>query len=167
MIRDFEDGSYTFSCWLNPIGSAGGQGFIWGQTQQGIHNGIRNGGVLHSAHWGADWNASTQLEPEQWVLAVWTYDAVTDTAAIYLNGELDGGPNAQRAPNGGGTFILGARNNGSEQYDGYLDDVAVWREVLSEGMIAALADGASPIGATSEDADGDGLPDSWEDKYGV
>tara|TARA_B100001121_G_scaffold26051_1_gene20218 strand:- start:226 stop:3321 length:3096 start_codon:yes stop_codon:yes gene_type:complete len=167
MIRDFEDGSYTFSCWLNPIGSAGGQGFIWGQTQQGIHNGIRNGGVLHSAHWGADWNASTQLEPEQWVHAVWTYDAVTDTAAIYLNGELDGGPNAQRAPNGGGTFILGARNNGSEQYDGYLDDVAIWREVLSEGMIAALADGASPIGATSEDADGDGLPDSWEDKYGV
>ena len=99
--------------------------------------------------------------------AVWTYDAVSDTAAIYLDGQLDGGPNAQRAPNGGGTFVLGARNNGSEQYDGYLDDVAIWREVLSDGMIAALADGASPIGATSEDADGDGLPDSWEDKYGV
>ena len=41
MIRDFGDGSYTFACWMKPIGSAGGQGFMWGQTQQGIHNGIR------------------------------------------------------------------------------------------------------------------------------
>ncbi|MCP4846767.1 MAG: hypothetical protein GY899_02335, partial [Verrucomicrobiaceae bacterium] len=30
MIRDFEDGSYTFTCWLAPIGSAGGEGFMWG-----------------------------------------------------------------------------------------------------------------------------------------
>ena len=125
MIRDFEDGSYTFACWLKPIGSAGGQGFIWGQTEQGIHNGIRNGGVLHSAHWGADWNAITSLEAEKWVHAVWTYDGANDTAAIYLNGELDGGPQAQRAPNGGGSFLLGARNNGSEQYNGYLDDVEI------------------------------------------
>ncbi|MCP4847640.1 MAG: LamG domain-containing protein, partial [Verrucomicrobiaceae bacterium] len=167
MIRDFEDGSYTFACWLKPIGSAGGQGFIWGQTQQGIHNGIRNGGVLHSAHWGADWNATTPLEAEKWVHAVWTYDGANDTAAIYLDGQLDGGPQAQRAPNGGGSFLLGARNNGSEQYDGYLDDVVIWREVLPEGTIQALAEGTSPIGATQEDGDGDGLPDSWEEKYGV
>ena len=30
-----------------------------------------------------------------------------------------------------------------------------------------MADGASPIGATQEDDDGDGLPDAWEEKYGV
>ena len=38
-------------------------------------------------------------------------------------------------------------NNGTEQFDGHLDDVAIWREVLPEGTIQALADGASPIGA--------------------
>ena len=146
-LNTFEDGSYTFACWIKPIGSAGGQGFIWGQTNQGIHNGIRSGGLLHSAHWGADWNASTVLEAEEWIHAVWTYDGAADTAAIYLNGQLDGGPQAQRAPNGGGTFVLGARNNGTEQFDGHLDDVAIWREVLPEGTIQALADGASPIGA--------------------
>ena len=167
MIRDFEDGSYTFACWMKPIGSAGGQGFMWGQTQQGIHNGIRNGGVLHSAHWGADWNASTVLEADQWVHAAWTYDGASDTATIYLNGEIDGGPQAQRAPNGGGTFIFGARNNGEIAYNGYVDDLTIWREVLPEGSIQALADGASPIGASQEDDDGDGLPDAWEEKYGV
>ena len=167
MIRDFEDGSYTFSCWLKPMGSAGGQGFIWGQTNQGIHNGIRNGGLLHSAHWGADWNASTVLEAEEWVHAAWTYDGATDTATIFLNGQIDGGPRGQRAPNGGGTFLLGARNNGTEQFNGYLDDVAIWTEVLPDGTILSLAEGASPIGASQEDIDEDGLPDSWEEKYGV
>ncbi|MEC7862640.1 MAG: LamG-like jellyroll fold domain-containing protein, partial [Verrucomicrobiota bacterium] len=73
----------------------------------------------------------------------------------------------QRAPNGGGTFIFGARNNGDVPYNGYVDDVTIWREVLPEATIKALADGASPIGATQEDEDGDGLPDSWEEKYGV
>ncbi|MDP6858669.1 MAG: hypothetical protein QF426_02505, partial [Verrucomicrobiales bacterium] len=167
MIRDFEDGSYTFTCWMKPIGSAGGEGFMWGQTNQGIHNGIRNGGFLHSAHWGADWNASTVLEAEQWVHAAWVYDGAADTASIYLNGQLDGGPQGQRAPNGGGTLIFGGRNNGEIPYNGYVDDVTVWREVLPEAAIVALADGASPIGATQEDEDGDGLPDSWEEKYGV
>ena len=167
MIRDFEDGSYTFSCWINPINSAGGQGFIWGQTNQGIHNGIRNGGLLHSAHWGADWNARTVLARDEWVHAVWTYDGTADSAAIYLNGELDGGPQGQRAPNGGGSFVLGARNNGELQFNGFLDDVAIWREVLSEGNIQSLAEGISPIGASNADDDEDGLPDYWEEKYGV
>ena len=167
MIRDFDTGSYTFACWMKPIGSAGGEGFMWGQTNQGIHNGVRNGGLLHSAHWGADWNASTVLEADQWVHAVWTYDGAIDEAMIYLNGQVDGGPTAQNAPNGGGTFIFGGRNNGEIPYNGEIDDIAIWREVLPESAIEALADGISPIGATQEDDDGDGLPDAWEEKYGV
>ncbi|HIL54989.1 MAG TPA: hypothetical protein EYG40_08125 [Verrucomicrobia bacterium] len=119
---------------------------MWGQTNQGIHNGIRNGGFLHSAHWGADWNASTVLEAEQWVHAAWVYDGATDTATIYLNGEIDGGPQAQRAANGGGTFLFGGRNNGEIPYDGYVDDVTIWRSALPQGNIMALAEGASPIG---------------------
>ena len=60
MIRDSEDGSYTMSAWIKPT-DLGGEKFLFGQTSQGIHHGIRNGGYLHSAHWGADWNASTNL----------------------------------------------------------------------------------------------------------
>ena len=58
-----DQGSYSFACWLKPEASANGDGFIWGQTNQGIHSGIRNHsgrpGALHTAHWGADFQANT------------------------------------------------------------------------------------------------------------
>ena len=56
-----------------------------------------------------------------------SYDGASDTATIYFNGQVDGGPQAQRAPNGGGTFIFGGRNNGEIAYNGYVDDVTIWR----------------------------------------
>ena len=166
MIRDFEDGSYTMSAWINPS-AVDGERFFFGQTNQGIHHGIRQGAHLHSAHWGADWSAQTVLTPGEWIHATFVYDGAADSATIYLNGELDGGPTAQRAPNGDGHLIVGARNNGDASYHGLIDDVAIWRELLSDGMIQALANGISPIGATQTDGDGDGLPDYWEDKFDV
>ena len=54
------DGSYTFAAWIKPT-ELNGEKFIFGQTNQGIHNGIRNNAYLHQAHWGADTNGSTNL----------------------------------------------------------------------------------------------------------
>ena len=79
--------------------------------------------------------------------AAWTYDGLTDTAKMYLNGVLDADVN-KRAPNGNGNLIVGGRNGGSENYLGMVDDVAFWTVALSEGSIQALADGVSPIGAS-------------------
>jgi hypothetical protein len=146
----------------------GGNKFLWGQTNQGIHNGIRNGGFLHQAHWGADTNGATNLSTleGEWIHAAWVYDGDADVGTIYLNGEVDwtGG---KRAPNGSGNLLVGGSNGGGDNYRGLVDDVAVWREALPEGSIQALADGTSPIGASQEDEDNDGLPDFWEEKYGV
>ena len=89
--------------------------------------------------------------------AAWTYDGSSGEGTIYLNGVIDGGPTSQNAPNGGGTFLLGARNNGDGSFNGYLDDVAVWREVLPADQIAALANGSlNPDFTTNTDTDGDG-----------
>jgi hypothetical protein len=168
IIQDIQgENSYTLSAWIKPS-DLGGNKFLWGQTNQGIHNGIRNGGFLHQAHWGADTNGATNLSTleGEWLHAAWVYDGDADVGTIYLNGEVDwtGG---KRAPNGSGNLLVGGSNGGGDNYRGLVDDVAVWREALPEGSIQALADGLSPIGATQEDDDGDGLPDSWEEKYGV
>ncbi|MFL2436669.1 MAG: LamG-like jellyroll fold domain-containing protein, partial [Verrucomicrobiales bacterium] len=126
MIRDSENGSYTMSAWIKPT-DLGGEKFLFGQTSQGIHHGIRNGGYLHSAHWGADWNASTNLndylpqDDDGWIHAAWVYDASSDTAHIYLDGKLDW-EGAKRAPNGSGNLIIGGRSGGGDGYVGLADD---------------------------------------------
>ena len=149
IIQDIEgENSYTFSAWIKPS-DLNGDKFLFGQTKDGIHNGIRGGGFLHQAHWGADNNGATNLSTleGEWVHAAWTYDGSTDTAKMYLNGVLDADV-SKRAPNGNGNLIVGGRNGGSENYLGLVDDVAYWNEVLPEGSIQALADGASPNGAS-------------------
>jgi hypothetical protein len=147
-IRGFREGDYSLACWLKPdVESLSGDRFIFGQSAQGVHNGVRGSGTLHTAHWGADGNANTVLEEDVWVHAVWTYDGSEDLANIYLNGENDLEDFAQRAPNGSGNLIVGGRNGGTENFIGELDDVAIWTSVLSIELIQELAAGGSPIGA--------------------
>ena len=152
------EGSYTMSAWIKPT-DLNGDKFLFGQTNQGIHNGIRNNGYLHQAHWSADTDGSTLLTADEWVHAAFTYDGSTDTGTIYLNGEVDW-TGQKNAPNGGGTFIIGNSPGGSG-YVGLADEIAIWKEVLDEEAVRALADGASPI--DKEDGDKDGLPDFYEE----
>ena len=164
-------GSYTFTAWLKPNDLSGDK-FLFGQTSQGIHNGIRNNGFLHQAHWGADTNGATNLneyldtDEDGWIHAAWIYDGETDTGKIYLDGKLDW-EGAKNAPNGSGNLIIGGRNGGEAGYVGLVDEIAVWSEVIEEGIIINLASGASPIGMSMADEDDDGLPDFWEEKYNL
>jgi hypothetical protein len=156
-------GDYTLSCWLKADArSLGGDRFIWGQTSEGVHNGLRNGGKLHTAHWGSDFDATTVMNEGEWVHAAWTYDGANAEANIYLNGVLDGGPFAQNPPNGSGILIIGGRNGGTENFIGCLDDLAIWPQILSVEQIEELAAGDSPIGAVLGDSDTDDLPDDYE-----
>ncbi|MBD28503.1 MAG: hypothetical protein CMO38_04550, partial [Verrucomicrobiaceae bacterium] len=154
------EGSYTLSAWIKPTNLSGDK-FLFGQTTQGIHNGIRNNGFLHQAHWGADTNGATLLTANEWVHAAFTYEGSTDTGTIYLNGEVDW-TGQKNAPNGSGTLIIGGRNGGEAGYVGLADEIAMWDQVLDEGAVKALADGASP--SNQEDDDEDGLPDFYEER---
>ena len=117
------EGSYTLSAWIKPT-DLNGDKFLFGQTTQGIHNGIRNNGFLHQAHWGADTNGATLLTANEWVHAAFTYDGSTDTGTIYLNGEVDW-TGQKNAPNGSGTLIIGGRNGGENGYVGLADEIAM------------------------------------------
>ncbi len=147
------EGSYTLAAWIKPS-DLGGNKFLFGQTSQGIHNGIRNNGFLHQAHWGADTNGATNLndylaaDEDGWVHAAWVYDGSTDTGQIYLDGVLDyeGG---KRAPNGSGNLIVGGSNGGGDNFRGLVDEIAVWDNVQSAEAIAALAAGGSPLDGPS------------------
>ena len=114
------EGSYTFTAWIKPT-DLGGDKFLFGQSSQGIHNGIRNNGFLHQAHWGADTNGATNLNDydasanDGWIHAAWTYDGATNTGKIYLDGVEDYSGDKNQ-PNGSGNLIIGGRNGGGNGY---------------------------------------------------
>ncbi len=159
--------SYTMSAWVKPDAvSLSGDRFFIGQWTQGIHNGLRNNGRLHQAHWSNDHYANTLLNATDWVHATFVYDGVADLGTIYLNGAADSAPTAKPSPNGSGNLIIGGRqgnaNGGTGQlwFNGLLDDLAIWDSVLTPAQIALLAAGTSPIEV--EDSDNDNLPDGYE-----
>ena len=161
IVNDVEgQNSYTLAAWIKPS-DINGDKFLFGQTNQGIHNGIRNGGFLHQAHWGADTNGATRLSANEWVHAAFVYDGATDIGTIYLNGAVDW-TGQKNKPQGGGNLIVGGRNNGEANYRGIVDDVAIWNQVLTDRQVAALAGGQSPINLLPLDDDGDGIIDSTE-----
>ena len=55
-------GSYTMSAWIKPVGLFA-PSFIFGQSNQGIYNGIRDFGFLHQNHWkpGSNSKGKTDL----------------------------------------------------------------------------------------------------------
>ena len=151
IINDVDgQNSYTMSAWIKPS-DLSGERFLFGQTEEGIHNGIGNGGFLHQAHWGDDTDGATDLSTlnGEWIHAAWVYNGATDVGTIYLNGVVDWSGD-KRAPNGSGSLVIGARDGGGATYLGMVDDIAVWNEVLDSSQIAELAAGQSPINADSQ-----------------
>jgi hypothetical protein len=120
------DNGYTMSAWMKPS-NVSGQKVLFGQTVQGIHNGIRNDSFLHNAHWGNDHNAATTVVADEWIHATWVYDREAGMSQIYLNGVLDrDGPQGQ--PNQvDADIILGNRDGcgGGDGFVGDVDDIAI------------------------------------------
>ena len=173
------DVSYTMAAWIKPDpASLSGDRFIIGQTAQGIHNGLRDNGRLHQAHWANDHYGDTVLNSSDWVHATFVYDGTLDLGTIYLNGVADSAPTAKASPNGSGNLILGGRQGGQNGgggeawYNGMVDDFAVWNLILTDAQIQALANGANPFSPlTGEDDEngglGDGMDDGWETANGL
>ena len=165
--------SYTMVAWIKPdAASLTGDRFFFGQSSQGIHNGLRQNGRLHQAHWGNDHYANTILNDTDWVHATFVYDGAADLGTIYLNGKADSDPTAKASPNGSGNLIIGGRNGGDAWYNGLIDDVAVWDSILTDAQIQELADGVIPFSVVTGDDNenggaGDGMDDGWEVAYGL
>ena len=165
--------SYTMVAWIKPdAASLTGDRFFFGQSSQGIHNGLRQNGRLHQAHWSNDHYANTILNDTDWVHATFVYDGAADLGTIYLNGKADSDPTAKASPNGSGNLIIGGRNGGQAWYNGLIDDVAVWDSILTDAQIQELADGVIPFSpVTGEDNEnggaGDGMDDGWEAANGL
>jgi hypothetical protein len=143
-INTIDLGTYTLAAWIKPNDLS--DRYVFGQDSQGIHIGIRSGGKLHQAHWGADKNGATALAgyagftDDGWIHAAWTYDTGTKVGRIYLDGVLDIENADHNPPNLGNPLMIGRINGGQDgnKFLGLMDDVAVWNSVLDSDAIPPL-----------------------------
>ncbi len=107
--------------------------------------------------WGAECRLPADAYADgEWVHIVCTYDSATDTASIYVNGELpangDFNPKIGSIAGDGG-YCEGVNNveaplflrGGQESFDGVLDEVAIWDHALTPAEVMAVYTGG-PLG---------------------
>ncbi len=178
---DIEE-AITISVWVKPVGDMSWDGILAKAPSEGsaanhagnyelrIDDGSR---VLHLLYQQGGPDDTQFLHISGVVIpeGVWTHVAVTAERSgevnYYLNGELaetHGTPVADMfgVPNDNPLYI-GSRADLFTTFDGFLDEVALYDEVLTAEDIAVLATGpADP--SRQPDRDGDGIPDSVEDR---
>jgi hypothetical protein len=70
-----------------------------------------------------------------------------DQARFYLDGSLVSTKTMTKSQiaDTAGALVFGAYHSGSEFFNGYLDEVAIWDQVIPDTSIQALANGGSPL----------------------
>ncbi|WDI43169.1 LamG domain-containing protein [Bremerella sp. P1] len=112
----------TADNWEIYIGSDGRVGFDLGAT------GTTSGFVT---------NSSLNVV-NRWYHVVGVYDAVDDTYAIYIDGQLHKTGSYNLADQGANYLSLGTRNGSSERFDGTIDDLRIYSYELDAEEVAEL-----------------------------
>lgn len=124
-----------------------------------------------TAQGGFDWDVDRSVF-SNWSHIVVTFDS--NQLKLYINGALVKehtlNPAAPIAETGG--LIIGGHRSGTgRNFDGMIDEVAIWNRVLTDAEIASLFNSgtppAIPTSASLPDTDGDALPDYWENIHGM
>ena len=157
-------GVYTAMAWINWAGSSGGTDhMVFGAPGAGnftqLHHGIRDDSVsnIHFGGWGAaqDISDAGVVPSGTWTHVAWQYDG-TDKV-VYVNGtetsRLAG--NNQTSP--GLDIVIGfTARNGMGSFNGSIDEVKIYDEILTAAEITAA------MGPPIEDDDSDGLSNDDE-----
>ncbi|MDG1148817.1 MAG: choice-of-anchor D domain-containing protein [Akkermansiaceae bacterium] len=150
--------SFTVALWANASSTGGFASPITSRDDVG-GGASTHGFILYNDN-GGNWNFWTgdgnpgwdtmvgdPVEPNAWTHIALTFDATTDTKSIWINGSLAATETApaQYSPNGTVEFedlhIGSGQDDGLNFYfDGLIDDVGIWNEVLEESFIQNIMD---------------------------
>lgn len=121
---------------------------------------------------GFDCDVDRSLFTGSWANVVVTFDS--NKLQLYLNGTLlkeHTLPTAAPIAETGGLVIGGHRSGTGRNFDGLIDEVAIWNRVLTATDVTSLYNGGSPAAIPTDlsliDSDTDGIPDYWESIHGM
>lgn len=148
-------GPYTMTAWvqLNTNATDDLDNMVFGGAADNnngqLHNGFRDE-VPHQGHWGNDTTGGTALvnDSSTWYHVAWTYSAAPGTQEIFVNGVLVATDTGKGAISGGGTELaIGwTGRDSNDAFNGKIDDVRIYDNVLSQAEIAALIPEPSVLG---------------------
>jgi len=109
----------------------------------------------------SDWNATLSaaiMNTGTWYHVVGTYDG--DTIRCYVNGvEGSSTPYANGITDSAASLAIG-RDGAGREFDGLIDEVAVWNDVLDPSAIAALYNSGNGLNASVNSGDYDEYVDN-------
>lgn len=130
---------FTVSAWINPDDTSGVQRVFSSSTGPGWGFGL-NGANLRFTTFGIlDYNLTlgSPIVAGEWTHLAVTFDSSFD-AEFFVNGVSQGTLAGSSAANAGtGVYRIGSRNG--ENFDGFIDEVRLYNEVLSDAEVSSLA----------------------------
>jgi fibronectin-binding autotransporter adhesin len=153
---ELDNRSFTLAAWAkreNPNGDYFfGQGVAGGNNA--LHAGFRNNQEATFAFYGDDSDDNDiKYDNTDWHHLVFTYDATNNDRHIYWDGAdqpVDANPaNADYA--GTGTFRIGSRWDGNDNFQGWLDDLYVYDSMLDAAQVTQLYNASGVVGTGTID----------------
>jgi hypothetical protein len=159
---DFEPDNFTVQAWVNLDAFENEDYFVYrhktwfiGFSRSGtkIEGGVRDG----DGDWLYPISTTTPSAGGGWYHVVLTFDGTgssTEYAKLYVNGNLeDTESNSNHDLNTQNNYVsVGAKNNDgtiSNYFNGQVDEVAFWSEVLTAAEVSALYNSGTPLDAGS------------------
>jgi len=105
---------------------------------QGLHFGYRNDGSFTFAFYGNDLNSPTLPGNRSWHHWVGTYEVATGTRRIYRDGRLVAGETGAAPLTATGPLCLGGYYACHQDFDGNIDELAIWKTVLKESDLSKI-----------------------------
>ncbi len=143
-----------------------------GNYELRIENGGRHLHFLHQQGGANDTafhqGTSAVVESDVWSHVAITADVESGNVHFYINGELietlEGVISVDEFPVNENPLYIGSRADLFTGFDGLMDELSLWNEALDADQIALLATGPASLEG-APDADGDGIPDFFEERF--
>lgn len=132
---DLANSSFTVSAWVK-FNTIEGMLPVLGNTvavdNQGLNLGVQDGRT-HLSFFNNDLTGKQQLVADTWNFITYSYDLESQTMTIYVNGERDAILAEKEAFTSLDLVTIGLAQ--SNFFTGYLDDLRIWREALTDEEI--------------------------------
>lgn len=175
----------SFSAWINNDANGGYNGIFMTRTFNGQSNNSWGLAIENAPNErfdarvdgpGIDSADGSLVVDGNWKHLALVWDSSTETFTSYVNGVEAASGTTTTDANFGGPAVAGPESGpwfigyddccgGNRDFDGKIDEVAVWDRALTLTEIGLLAGGARPDELDSSDSDGDGMPDEYEDMF--